>query len=264
MKDYCIISLKSPIPLVTAAIHNGHLLSENLLQISALKEAERLREEDPYTGIWGKISENHIIGQRSRFEFDLNRPSEKAIYLSPDDAWGLTVWKKAPSGKALEKTRGHYTEIYQRIYDGITSLIRKFGKVVILDLHSYNHRRGGPDAPPDDPSLNPDINIGTGTMDRDYWAPLVDRFIGDLRKFNFPGRQLDIRENIKFKGGYFPRWVHDNFKESACCISVEMKKIFMDEWTGKPDWDFIGTITDALKTTIDGLLEEISEKKNKP
>jgi len=262
MKDYCTINLSGPTPLVTAAIHNGHNLSEDLVQISAINEVVRFREEDPFTYIWAEISGNHIIGQRSRFEFDLNRPPDRAIYLRPEDAWGLTVWKRAPQEKIVKKIIERYTEIYRSIYNGFSNLIERFGKIVILDIHSYNHRRGGPDAPPDDPSLNPDINIGTGTMDRDYWAPLVDRFIADLKKYEFPYGPLDLRENIKFKGGYFPKWIHENFKESACCISVEIKKIYMDEWTGEPDWGFIGNITKALKSAIAGLLEEIPQIKN--
>lgn len=38
MKDYCIIRLTNPTPLITAAIHNGHRMSKNLVEISALPE----------------------------------------------------------------------------------------------------------------------------------------------------------------------------------------------------------------------------------
>lgn len=261
MKEYCHIHLNSPSPLVTAAIHDGHKLSHDLAQNSALTEAERLREEDPHTGVWAMISENHIIGQRSRFEFDLNRSPEKAIYVVPADAWGLNLWKKEPSEQSIANTLERYTAIYQRIHKGLSSLIEKQGKIVILDLHSYNHRRGGPDAEYDDAQLNPEINVGTGTMDRVYWASVVDRFMDELGSIDFRGKRFDVRENIKFKGGFFPTWVHRNFKDSACCISVEMKKFFMDEWTGKPDWEAIEAIKNALSATIPGLIEEITKKK---
>ena len=261
MSEYCTIELSHSTPLVTAAIHDGHRMSENLIGLSGLTETKRLREEDPFTGVWARLSPNQIIGQHSRFEFDLNRPPEKAIYILPSDAWGLNVWEQEPSGHLLDRSRAVYQEIYQQIQAGIDRLVQRFGIVVILDLHSYNHRRLGPDAPPEDPDLNPEINIGTGTMDRDYWATLVDRFITELSGFNYMGRQLDVRENIKFKGGYFPRFIHQNFKESVCCISVEMKKFFMDEWSGKPDWPQIDAIGEALKNTLPGILEEISLRK---
>jgi N-formylglutamate deformylase len=258
MNEFCVIDLKSPTPIVTAAIHNGHKLSAYLESITALTEIERLREEDPYTGSWAKLSTNHIISQRSRFEFDLNRAPEKAIYILPSDAWGLNLWKKEPSDKILDQIMQQYAGIYKEINEGINKLVQMFGKIAILDIHSYNHRRGGPNAPPDAPALNPEINIGTGTMDRDYWAPVVDRFIRDLRGHEFQGRKLDVRENIKFRGGYFPSWIHGNFGESVCCISVEVKKFFMDEWTCKPDWDTIEDVSNALQETLPGLKEEIS------
>ncbi len=261
MEEFCIIDLNSPTPIVAAAIHDGHKLSEHLARLTALSEKERFREEDPYTGIWAGISGNQIVGQRSRFEFDLNRAPEKAIYIVPSDAWGLNLWKKPPSNKDLEQSLKQYKKIYQEIYEGLNKLVEKFGKIVILDLHSYNHRRGGPEAAPDDPELNPEINIGTGTMDRDYWAPLVDRFISDLRSYEFEGRKWDIRENVKFRGGYFPTWVHSHFPASVCCISVEMKKFFMDEWSGRPDWDAIQAVTEALSQTLPGLMSEINKRK---
>ena len=261
MNEFCVIHLESQSPIVAAAIHNGHKLSEHQARITALSEKERFREEDPYTGIWAKISGNHIIGQRSRFEFDLNRAPEKAIYILPSDAWGLNLWKKPLSDRVIEKTLQRYTSIYQEINEGLSKLIERFGKIVILDLHSYCHRRGGPEAPPDDPELNPEINIGTGTMDRDYWAPLVDRFISDLRSYEFQGKPWDIRENVKFRGGYFPTWIHSNFAESACCISIEMKKFFMDEWSGKPDWDAIDAVSEALNQTLPGLMAEITNER---
>lgn len=261
MKEYCIINLNNASPLVTAAIHDGHKLSENLLQNSALTDSERLREEDPHTGYWAKISDNHIIGQRSRFEFDLNRSPDKAIYILPSDAWGLNLWKKTPSEQSIASTLERYTAVYQGIYEGLSSLIEQHGKIVILDLHSYNHRRGGPNAPYDDPRLNPEINVGTGTMDRVYWSSVVDRFIDELGSIDFLGKRFDVRENIKFKGGYFPTWVHRNFKESACCISVEMKKVFMDEWSGKPDYEAIEAIKSALTATLPGIIEEITKKR---
>jgi N-formylglutamate amidohydrolase len=258
MDEFCVIELDSDIPLVAAAIHDGHSLSETLRLISALTEIERLREEDPYTGKWAIISGNRIVSQRSRFEFDLNRSPEKAVYLSPSDAWGLNLWKQAPSEHILKQSMQQYERIYNEIFEGLDKLIQRFGKIAILDLHSYNHRRGGPDAPPDDPALNPEVNIGTGTMDRTYWAPLVDRFMEDLRAYDFKGRNLDVRENIKFRGGYFPSWIHRNFEQTACCISVEFKKFFMDEWSGRPDWNIIDAISEALLGTVAGLMEEIS------
>jgi N-formylglutamate amidohydrolase len=263
MNDFITIKVDGETPLVACAIHNGHQLSERLISLSALEESVRFREEDPFTGIWTEITENRIIAHHSRFEFDLNRPPEKAIYLVPEDAWGLQVWKTRPPEEFLDRSREAYMEVYKKMHEGLTKLVQKFGTLVVFDLHSYNYRRNGPDAPPEDATQNPEINVGTGTMNRDSWAHLVDRFIDDLRRFDFLDRHLDVRENIKFKGGYFPRWIHEKFAESVCCISIEAKKFFMDEWTGMPDHSIINAIGDALKSTLPGIMEELSKRKSR-
>jgi N-formylglutamate amidohydrolase len=261
MNDFITIQIDGNMPILAAAIHNGHALSENVASYFVLSESDQLREEDPFTWIWTGITENRIIAHHSRFEFDLNRPPEKAVYLRPSDAWGLNIWKGRPPDAIVAKSLQHYKEIYLNFRVAITALINTFGNIVVFDLHSYNHRRHGPDALPEDSAMNPEINLGTGTMDRLYWSPLVDRFISDLKGFDFLGRHLDVRENIRFKGGYFPRWIHETFDKSVCCLSIEVKKFFMDEWTGEPDHPVINTISSALKSTIPGVLEELSNLK---
>ena len=264
MNEFISIKLDGTIPLLTAAIHNGHLISENLVSLFALNESDQLREEDPFTGIWAGIAENRIVAHHSRFEFDLNRPPEKAVYILPSDAWGLEVWKSKPSESMIAKSLQRYSEIYQNFHVAITELVKRYGALVVFDLHSYNHRRNGPDAPPEDSTQNPEINLGTGTMDRIYWGSLVDRFMLDLRSYDFFDRHLDVRENVKFKGGNFSRWIHENFKESVCCLSIEVKKFFMDEWTGEPDHSVINTIGKALKATVPGIMEELFKRKSNP
>jgi len=140
-----------------------------------------------------------------------------------------------------------------------SELVGKFDRFIVFDLHTYNHKRGGPDGPQSNPEENPEVNIGTGTMDRDFWSPAVDRFIADLRNFDFLGRKLDVRENVRFRGGNFPRWIHENFPQEGCALAIEFKKFFMDEWTGIPDLRQLAAISDALKSTVPGILEELEK-----
>jgi N-formylglutamate amidohydrolase len=249
-------------PLVATAIHNGHALRQDVAKIMALSETERLQEEDPFTGQWaGSIADTYIIGLRSRFEVDLNRPREKAVYLEPEDAWGLQVWKVKPPTDVVKHSLLEYDVFYAEVRSLFTDLERRFGKFIVFDLHTYNHRREGPRGPIADPEQNPEVNVGTGTMDRERWAPIVDRFIADLRAFDFLGRHLDVRENIKFKGGHFSRWAHENFPDSACVLAIEFKKFFMDEWTGKldPAQRQFKAISNALQSTVPGVLEELKK-----
>ena len=244
-------------PLVATAIHDGHQVRSDLGESMALSESERLREEDPCTGGWTAVAPTRIVALQSRFEVDFNRPRKKAVYIAAEDAWGLEVWKAPPKRECVEKSLAVHDAFYSEVHGLLERMVGRYRRVLVLDLHTYNHRREGPAGPIADPKDNPEVNIGTGTMDRKYWASIVDRFIVDLRNFDFLGRRLDVRENVKFRGGYFPAWVHGAFPKSVCVISVEFKKVFMDEWTGETDATQVATIERALKSTVWGIHEEL-------
>ena len=57
-----------------------------------------------------------------------------------------------------------------------------------------------------------------------------------MRAFDFNGRRLDARENVAFQGrGALTRFVHNRYPRRGCAIAIELKKFYMDEWTGVPD-----------------------------
>ena len=244
-------------PLVATAIHDGHAAREEVAALFALGEDGRLREEDPFTGAWTAVAPTRVVGLRTRFEVDLNRPRDKAVYRVPADAWGLDVWNRPPGDDLVACSLAEYDAFYDSMRGLLGEIERSHGRFVVYDLHTYNHRRDGPDGPEADPEANPQVNIGTGTMDRARWAPLVDRFIDDLRAFDFPGGRLDVRENVKFQGGNWSRWIHETFPGSGVSIAIEFKKFFMDEWTGRPDPVLVEAIGGALQSTVEGALEEL-------
>lgn len=257
MKPAFVVELSDDAPIAVAAIHDGHELRAEVASAIALSDAERLREEDPFTARWTSISGTRLIGRRSRFEVDLNRPREKAVYLVPDDCWGLNVWREPPTESVLRESLAIYDAFYAAAHEALSALRDSFGRFVVLDMHSYNHRRAGALGPAADPASNPEVNVGTGIMDRQRWAPVVDRFMRDLGKADYLGRQLDVRENVKFRGGHFSRWVHRSFPESGCALAIEVRKFFMDEWTGQPDDAQVEAIGRALASTVPGLLETL-------
>ena len=71
------------------------------------------------------------------------------------------------------------------------------------------------------------------------------------------GRKLDVRENVKFKGGNQVQWLHENFSESGCGLAIEFKKFWMDEWTGEKDEEMVGELKKALASTVPGVLQEL-------
>jgi N-formylglutamate deformylase len=257
LKPYCVFQIGRS-PIVAAAIHDGHDALPEVERHFALDEVQRLHEEDPYTAEWTQIAKTQIIGLRTRFEVDLNRPRDKAIYKTPEDAWGLKVWKSLPDPDIIEARYKEYDDFYQMVHVLLAGMLGEYRRVLVYDLHTYNHRREGAGAPPADWRWNPEINVGTGTMDRAYWAPVVDRFISDLKSFDFDGRQLDVRENVRFQGGNFPRWIHETFPDRVCAIAIEVKKFFMDEWTQETSLEEIERIYKALQSTLPGVEEELN------
>ncbi len=245
-------------PVLVTAIHAGHEMRLELQQILQLDEVSRLREEDPFTDAWICITDNYIVPQRSRFEVDLNRPRDEAVYQSAGDAWGLDIWKTPLTEAMVKHSLAEYDMFYQQLRSLLDDMQDRYGRLVIYDLHTYNYRREGADAPPADAAENPDVNVGTGTMDRTYWAPVVESFIEQLESFNYPGGNLDVRENVKFKGRAFAQWVHDNYPQSACVLSIEIKKFFMDEWSGMGDPVKIQALRQALASTLPGVKQALS------
>ncbi len=202
----------------------------------ALSAAERLREEDPFTGQAIKDVPTHIIAVRSRFEFDLNRAEAEAVYLTPEQSWGLKVWNRSPQPDVVARSRRLHRAFYVMLAQLLDEVTVSCGRFVLLDVHSYNHRRDGPNTPPTLQALAPDINIGTASMPRALWAPMLNPLIQAMREFDFAGRRLDVRENIAFQGrGELARFVHARYPKTGCAVAVEFKKFYMDEWTGQPD-----------------------------
>ena len=169
------------------------------------------------------------------------------------------MWGRGPDEHAVAESLAEYDLFYAKLRELYTELSSRYGRVVVYDLHSYNHRRDGPDGPEADPTSNPQVNLGTGTMlDRARWAPVVDAFLCAVRGYAFPAGPLDARENVKFRGRHFARWTHANFPESICVLSIDVKKLFMDEWTGAPNPALVEEIGRAIASTIDPVLEALA------
>jgi N-formylglutamate deformylase len=245
-------------PILATAIHAGHSLRPEIAERIALAEEIRLREEDPYTDLLTEVVPFRVVVDRSRFEVDLNRPRAEAVYASPDQAWGLEVWAAPLGPDAVATSLDIYDWFYQEISQHLDTLAA-LTPFVVLDIHSYNHRRDGVDSPPADPGANPDVNIGTGSLDRTSWATLVDRFTDDL------GRALPstatVAENVRFKGGHFSQWIHERYAGRGCALALEFKKTFMDEWSGEVNPAHLGRLREALLATVPGLLSEINERR---
>jgi N-formylglutamate deformylase len=244
-------------PLVVTAIHAGHELRPTLGELIALDDDERRREEDPYTDQLLGDRGVRVRVHRSRFEVDLNRSRDQSVYEHPDDAWGLTVWKRTLPAEEVERSRRLHDEFYAELAHHMDQLAAR-GPFLVLDIHSYNHHREGPDGPPATASDNPEVNVGTGALDRSRWGHVVDAFIGALSAQIVDGHRLDVRENVRFRGGHLSRWVAANYPDTGCTLALEFKKLFMDEWTGTCDPEHIAQLRHALHAVLPSVLTTLA------
>ena len=227
---------RGPGPVLATAIHDGHGLRPAVAAAMCLPDADRRREEDPFTGQAITGVPTHIIAHCSRFEFDLNRAPETAVYRTPEQSWGLKVWHREPDDALVAESLAIHASYYRMLGTLLDDLVEEHDRFVLIDVHSYNHRRDGSGAAPTPQDEAPDINIGTFSMPRDEWAFLLDPLMAEMRRFDFNGRTLDVRENVAFQGkGEQTRFVHERYPGKGCAIALEFKKFFMDEWTGEPD-----------------------------
>lgn len=243
-------------PIWAFAIHDGHEIANQLLPYLQLDEQGRLREEDPFTAEIANLPVNLFIVSTSRFQLDLNRKEADALYLRPDQAWGLNVWKKDLPEDLVQDIYKAYQDTYQVIDHLIEATIQQFGEFLILDIHSYNAKRTGADEVIDS-NANPQINLGT-YYNHPKWRTLTESFIQAIEEQRLSDSPIDIRENIKFKGGYLSQHLNKKYGEKGAILSVEFRKDFMDEWTGEPYPEAIQACNNLLAQTLPRLQAELT------
>ena len=249
-------------PIVATAIHDGHSVRKELEGLYALSSDERLREEDPFTEFTTRDVPNRIVFHRSRFEVDINRGRDGAIYLAPEQAWGLKVWKDGLSFDHAKASLKAHDEYYEMLLAFLKSIERWHGRFVVLDVHSYNHRRGGPAAAPTEQAKAPHVNIGTSSIDRARWSHVLDTLMDHFRSYKINGCRLDVRENVAFQGkGEQTRFIHEHFPVSGCAIAVEFKKFFMDEWTGEPDLHVLEKLRSIVASAVPLLEQALGSRR---
>ena len=248
------------------AIHNGHDISTHIREKIGISDNDRMREEDPFTERFIQDKKNQIIQYTSRFEYDLNRKREKAVYQKPDDCWGLPIYPDFTlSGDEISDALKAYDYFYHEIDSVIGNFLNRYENLLIWDIHSYNHRRAGNGESFDSDVLNPEIIIGTNNnryIDK-KWLPLIEwiqkrlsnieleKYIGDNRSLK--SRTLDVRQNVKFPGGHLSQYLNSKYHPRVCCLAIEFKKIWMNEWTQEIDFN----IFLELKRVFDLVCNEI-------
>jgi uncharacterized protein (TIGR02421 family) len=237
-----IIKIDEYAPMICAAIHNGHRLRSELNKSFLLSKEERFYEEDPYTDELISSFPIQLIGNDSRFEYDLNRAKTLSTYFKT--AWDKQVWEKALSQKQRAKSHNKHQSFYNVLVAIVEVIEKQFNNAIVFDIHSYNYKRIEKDTPT--------FNIGSGQIDVERWGSVVNQFEKQLNRIVLPN--LDVRaatDEIFHGRGYLITHVNAHF-DNTLVIPTEVKKIFMDESSG----ELYPLVLEELKA---GLKNAISE-----
>ncbi len=242
-------------PVLATAIHAGHELRPEIADLMHLEPELRRREEDPHTDEIATVVGSTVVVHRSRFEVDLNRDPSSAVYVEPEDAWDLDLWARPLEDPVVARSLELHDRFYGQLAETLDELVARHGGFVLYDVHSFNHRRNGPNAAPADPTTHPTVNLGTGSLPP-KWKPVAQTFLDTMNSMTLGGAVIDARENAKFRGRYMAQFIHENYGEVGCALAIEFKKTFMDEWTGHIHPDLFDDIKHALAATVEPTWKE--------
>lgn len=219
-EDYSFtLKIDSYVPYACGAVHDGHQFRRELWENCLHTEYDRWFEEDPCTKEFVQSLPILIAGCDSRFEYDLNRDPENAIF---EDAWGKKLWRNPLPTHQHSKSLAKHSRFYEVVHTLIQKLEEKFGVCVVYDIHSYNWRRWDREVPV--------INLGTSNIDNQRFGKDVEDWRQSLSELNLPnGVKTTSKINDTFFGnGYFLKFITNNFKNTLV-LATEFKKIYCDE-----------------------------------
>ena len=228
----CEFHFDSPASYAGVSMHSGHRVRDEILDILAVSEKDRLREEDPYMDRFISDFPIRIYGRDSRFEYDLNRNPYRALYDFDKPKWGLNIWKREVTEEEHAVSIKKHREFHELLELVSRFMLRQNRHALLFDLHAYCYQRETRQSWFEDE--RPEINIGTGAVNREVFEPAIDCFKSNLQRTKINDHHLRISENEIFFGGYLSRHLSRIYHDRLLVLALEYKKIFMDEWTGKP------------------------------
>ncbi len=220
-EDYSFtLKIDDYVPYICGAVHDGHQFRKDLWDNCLHTAYERWYEEDPETKNMVISHPILIAGCDSRFEYDLNRPPEEAVF---DTAWGKQLWKNPLSEAEKQKSLQKHSNFYKVVHALVSKLEKKFGICVVYDMHSYNWQRWDREVPT--------WNLGTSNIDNDRFGDEVESWRQMLASIELPN---DIKQTAKinntfYGNGYFLKYITKNFKNTLV-LATEIAKVYCDEY----------------------------------
>lgn len=239
--DYSFtLKIDKYVPFICGAVHDGHQFRKSLWENCLHSEYDRWFEEDPSTKQMVQTFPIVIAGCDSRFEYDLNRAPESAIYT---DAWGKQLWKNPLSKVEKEKSLHKHANFYKVVHALISKIEEKFAVSVVYDMHSYNWRRWDREVPT--------FNIGAMNVDVLRFGDEVNYWRKVLSEIKLPnGIKNTSLINDTFRGnGYFLKYITSNF-QNTLVLATEVKKIYCDEYEQINFPEVVSAIEEQLKVLL--------------
>ena len=239
--DYSFsIKIDDYVPYACAAINNGHHFSQDLWDNCLLNNQERWYEEDPSTGQMISGLPITLIAHDSRFEYDLNRHPQEAIY---ETAWGKKVWKSSLTTQQRDRALNKHENFYKVLLTLMVKLEELFGSTVFYDLHAYNRKRWDREVPV--------FNLGTTNVDKEKYGIAITQWQEILNGMSLPIQQKVVcKINDVFEGnGYFSKYITANSLNSLV-LTTHISKIYGDETSGKIFPEVVHSIQDLFKYYI--------------
>lgn len=218
--DYSFtLKIEHYVPYVCGAVHDGNQFRSSLWENCLHTAYERWFEEDPATKEMIQSFPIVIAGCDSRFEYDLNRAPESAIY---EDAWGKQLWKEPLEQKEIDLSLAKHANFYKVVHALIQKLESEFGVVVVYDMHSYNWKRWDREVPT--------FNLGSANVDQKRFGKEIESWRSALSEIQLPHKiKSTSLINDTFQGnGYFLKFITAHFNNTLV-LATEVKKIYCDE-----------------------------------
>ncbi|MGV6846490.1 MAG: N-formylglutamate amidohydrolase [Lutibacter sp.] len=237
-------------PFICAAIHNGHQFRKELWSNCTHTEYERWYEEDPCTKDVIQNMPIVISGLDSRFEYDLNRSPEAAIF---DTAWGKKLWQKPLTNKEKEISLNKHHQFYKVVYAIVEAINQKHNYCLVFDIHSYNWKRWDREVPT--------FNLGTKNLNNLEFGDCIEIWRTYLSTINLP---KPIKSTAKindtfFGNGYFLKFITENFKNTLV-LATEIKKVYCDELSNLIYPEVVSALKNHFEIIIPKFAAEFSKK----
>lgn len=239
--DYSFtIKIEDYVPYACGAVHDGHQFRKELWDNCKHTAYERWFEEDPATKEMVQTHPIVIAGMDSRFEYDLNRGPENAIY---EDAWGKQLWHEPLPEKMVSKSLEKHTNFYKVVHALIAKLESKFGVCIVYDMHSYNWKRWDREVPT--------WNLGTSNVDQERFKEDITSWSTALGEMKLPHNIPSTSKiNDTFQGnGYFLKYITQNF-DNTLVLATEIAKVYCDELSQIMYPEVVQTVERYLKTAL--------------